>query len=701
MTINDPRDIPDLLVWYSADYEATQYADGATVTVLHDLSGNGNDSTGVVGTPKLRATAGPSGGPAVEFDGPYRYTLPHTLSGKTSAEVHSTTKSGSANAGPYHFGTFAEGGSLYPYVDGLTYLDFASTTRQNSIDTAAKPITSWRRVNMWSAAGDWAFLLDETSIRTSPSNTVGFTSSPLIGQSGALTGLLYHGGIVLFGRKLNSTERADLVTWLTANPSGGLPVTLDPPGVPTSVVVTPGIVDADMTWGIPASGGDVDGYEVRLDSGTIVDSGVDLEHAFSGLTAATEYDFEVRAYGPGGESDWVLVTASTLPVPPATPVVYLGSGEDELETFTTTHSIQVRRGLTANGVTENLEPGVCIVVFVDDTLNPLTNELTRPGRPLRVGVEEFIEDEFVFTPIFTGEIDRGELEIDKDTGKTRLVLTAYDAVPFLAGHPYATAHAGTFSQRVTPVLEDAGVDYLVHDDDPDEATGTLLTEQNTALAQLVLARDTLHGFFYVDRDNVVQAYADDQRSRDDATVILTDGSEAGLDYVGIEPGFDTDDLVNVLTIRTLDTPDPVEETFTDEASVTEWKKKAQTVTVNDLDAEFHWLRFTARLTGPALTAKQVRLNAVKIDALAAIAALDLYQPVRVVRDGLIDQEQQILHLVHEINHYRLPYAFKWMTTVTTRKRELLPLRWMDVPDDITWDDLDPTMTWNTAIYWHP
>lgn len=702
MTINDPRDISGLKLWLSAEYE-TAYSDNDTISTWQDISGNANHAT-TAGTPKWRSAQGPGSGPCVEFTSSLQsMTLPDLMNGETEGEIFATARStaGSIEHGFWKFGT-AGVNNHYPYSDNLVYDDFGSNGRKDAINVGAggSSITSWHRVNTWSKASDWSMQINESTVRSTSSNTVAWNSAPKIGSQSAGGAYVAYACIVLYDRKLTSGERSDLIAWLTANPNGGAPVTVDPPGVPDDVTVTPDVLAATLTWTAPTSGGDVDGYEVRLDGGTIVDAGLVLTYEFTGLTPDTSYDFEVRAYGPGGESDWVLVSGATLPVPPATPVIYLGPDGDMVEVFPSAHSVLVRRGLSANGVTENLEPGVCTIVFVDDALNPLSYDATRPGRPVRVGVDEFVDEEIVFVPIFTGTIDRGVIDIDKETGKSRLVVTAFDAVPTLAGHPYTTAHAGTFSQRVTPVLEDAGVEYVVHDDDPDEATGTLLTNQQTALGQLLLARDTMHGFLYVDRFNVVQAYADDQRSRTDPVMTLTDGSVAGSGYVAIDPGFDTDDLVNVLTIETLDTPDNTLETFTDEDSVTAWKKKAQTVVVNDLEAEFHWLRFTARINGPGLTVKQVRINSTRLDAFATFAALELYEAVRVVRDGLVDQEQQVVFLEHQITH-RIGLPPKWMVTATTRKRELLPLRWMDVPDDITWADLDPALTWNSAIYWHP
>lgn len=53
------------------------------------------------------------------------------------------------------------------------------------------------------------------------------------------------------------------------------------------------------------------GYEVRIDGGAPIDVGLDLDHTFTGLTPETEYELEVRSYGPGGFSDWVSTVETT------------------------------------------------------------------------------------------------------------------------------------------------------------------------------------------------------------------------------------------------------------------------------------------------------------------------------------------------------------------------------------------------------
>jgi hypothetical protein len=233
VAINDPRDISGLVVWYSAEAE-TGYSDGAQMTQWTDLSGNANHAT-VNGTtkPVWQATTGSGGGPSVRFGGAGWFTLPNVFSGATSGEMLMMVKSDNTNRDSWVFGAYT--GSYaschYPY-DGLVYERFGMTGSSSSSDrmtfTPSLSVTAWRRYNAWAANNDFAVRMDATSQATDSSNAVGFPTTPAIGVT-AISGALrttspWQGNaaaVVLYNRKLTTTERSDLDAWLAANPSGG------------------------------------------------------------------------------------------------------------------------------------------------------------------------------------------------------------------------------------------------------------------------------------------------------------------------------------------------------------------------------------------------------------------------------------------------------------------------------------------------
>jgi len=231
-----PLDIPGLYIWYSAEYEAKNYADGQQMDSWTDLSGNNFHATGVASSgakPLWKSAQGPSSaGPAVRFNDGY-FDLPAAAFGGpgapgslTAGEIFINVKADSQTSSTsLHFlnncGAAPE--QHYCYGDGSLYDNFGSSTRRS---TASPPsITAWRRYNAWSASNDWAVRLDETTYLSDTVNTVGFglTNRYQLGLGyvvpGPLKGVITT--VLFWPRKLTTTERATVIAWMQAHPYGG------------------------------------------------------------------------------------------------------------------------------------------------------------------------------------------------------------------------------------------------------------------------------------------------------------------------------------------------------------------------------------------------------------------------------------------------------------------------------------------------
>ena len=91
------------------------------------------------------------------------------------------------------------------------------------------------------------------------------------------------------------------------------------PTVPANLTATAASSTAvDLSWTASTDNVAVTGYEYRIDGGAAVDAGAGTTETVTGLTAATEYDFELRAYDAAGNaSAWSTAATETTDAAPA------------------------------------------------------------------------------------------------------------------------------------------------------------------------------------------------------------------------------------------------------------------------------------------------------------------------------------------------------------------------------------------------
>lgn len=377
-----------------------------------------------------------------------------------------------------------------------------------------------------------------------------------------------------------------------------------------------------------------------------------------------------------------------------------------------TYSLQVRRGVKASGVTDDLEPATLTAVIKGgDEVNPRLNDDVRPERPWRLRAQ--LEESAEWVTLCTGKIQRARVEYDKTDARTpdayRLHLTGTDLVRELAAHPSEIAVSGNLTQRVAAVMDPTGLPYVVDDPTPDLPSAPLPTDAKDVIAQLRLVRDTAHALMYVNREGVLAVVSDHARPRPAAAPAweATDDSSAdGIHYTGLTPALDTDAVVNLLTVKLLNGADNPETTYADAESRGEWGDHPQSVTVNDRRLETHADLWLASRVDPELLPESMtfvvqerhplsRPPEGRPEHVAAAAGLELYDLVRVTRTGIPTVDL----LVREITHTITPG--RWSVDIGLRVPEVLATRWMDVPADLTWADVPAGMTWREAVNWRP
>ncbi len=245
-----PPYMGDLLLWLSGESFKSS-AEGTPIALWTDLTGNGNNYT--------NATAGER--PTYTLQGastvlPYAVKFnwisnQHLTQVTTSTQwwnsgyaafhaffvLTSDTNEAVPTSGGLHNWTYRDGASgtmspnLYPQNDTKIITRFAtkadSGVLQYNAQNPTNNIAAWHRMDEWTAANDYALYMTDTLQYSTNVNAVEWGSyghaQATIGKSWLVTALpsttlyYYNGGIaevLLYARKLNTTERAAVNTWL-------------------------------------------------------------------------------------------------------------------------------------------------------------------------------------------------------------------------------------------------------------------------------------------------------------------------------------------------------------------------------------------------------------------------------------------------------------------------------------------------------
>lgn len=227
--------------------------------------------------------------------------------------------------------------------------------------------------------------------------------------------------------------------------------------------------------------------------------------------------------------DQVTIVATTDPVDPIIPnTPYIEP------TFTDvlgpTHTITVKRA--------GLDVGTLTAEILDADLDPSQGDLVRPGKRVRLLAKD--HDTSAWFPLFSGRVVRGQTSYtDRTDGKSaRVTLTACDAVADMAQvkRPYGVASM----DDLLHILEGGGVPYY-GSHGYGSPTIVSYNDAATLLDQVILTRDSTHGYAYVDRWGVLVL------SASGSSVQTMDESYYG--DIGVD--FDTDACINHVTVNRL------------------------------------------------------------------------------------------------------------------------------------------------------
>lgn len=221
-----PSDIASLESWHSADSltysdaagSTPQSTDAGSVRHWGDKTGNGYNWKQTSGNAPTLRTSVVNGEPVIRFSysGTQAFLDGLNYSALTEGEIFAVHKfDGIAiRSSPWFMFTYVDE-EYIPFSDGKIYSGWGSSARK-SPDVPPSSVSSFHVINIWSATNDWSYRMNNTIVRASATNTVGFVSNCNLGRgrgTGAWSGMDM-AEICVFNAKLSSGDRADMLTYL-------------------------------------------------------------------------------------------------------------------------------------------------------------------------------------------------------------------------------------------------------------------------------------------------------------------------------------------------------------------------------------------------------------------------------------------------------------------------------------------------------
>ncbi|MDR2429404.1 MAG: fibronectin type III domain-containing protein, partial [Puniceicoccales bacterium] len=300
-----PPTIPlgSLRLWLKADTLAP-----GGVAFWRDQSGNGNHATASAASTQPQVVADSDGIPSVRFNAAQsqQLSLPHFMNGATAGEafvvLKATSATPSAHRGLWRMG--AAGNSYYPLNTGALS-GFFGTTTSRSLGAPAADITQWHVYNVSSKPGEWSARFNGVQQHLATTNTVSWSTTPLLGHSGsyAFDGAIAE--ILVFEKVLSAAERETVQEYLAGRHRlAGSDETLAVPANLTTHALSSEQVS--LQWNAEGNAWVRFEIEASVAGGEFVSKGIAAGRAYlvEGLEPGTEYTFRVRARSATAVSAW-------------------------------------------------------------------------------------------------------------------------------------------------------------------------------------------------------------------------------------------------------------------------------------------------------------------------------------------------------------------------------------------------------------
>ncbi|WP_340540426.1 tail fiber protein [Nocardioides sp. GXZ039] len=321
--------------------------------------------------------------------------------------------------------------------------------------------------------------------------------------------------------------------------------------------------------------------------------------------------------------------------------------------------------LSINTSRDELNVGTLSASIRDASIDPSTSTLIRPGRRVRLMAKVDDGTADPWKPVFTGKISNGKVTYElkdpdvPDSRRAKIELTATDnATPLSAQN----RSDGVSSLAELPyLLEGCGVPWNIDGNGDQVSTATIVAknENASALDQVSIARDSAHGFAWVDRLGVLQVRSRTKMPTASSPLLATEYTDLDVDY-------DTERCINEVTIKYLRLNPVTGETeeipygpWRNETSILEWGVRSAEFTVQGIAEESSALASFAQAVLDANSTPKIRVNSTTVivdeataQGLPSRVLVDLYDLITV--KGVTGQPDRAPARVASIEHKITP-----------------------------------------------
>jgi hypothetical protein len=312
--IVEPTEIANLKLWLNGTVGVTTNASGQ-ISTWADQSGNGCDAVQSSANLKpLLSTNVINSLPVVSFYTTNDFTFSTSpFVSATQAEMMIVLKArADVPAGHRALGYFGIGHTYYPLSGGNIQESFGSTTSTRNLGEPAQALDQFHIYDVLSASNVWAARLNGLLQYQATDNEVTFPSAPRLGSANGSS--RWDGDIaevLIYSRPLTTQERGALGNYLA-----GKYALASAPAAPGSLVAKAiSSNQVSLAWSATLTNVAASFIVERKTSGgiyamiAVVENGA--SHIDTGLAAATQYYYRVKARNYGGDSDYSNETNAT------------------------------------------------------------------------------------------------------------------------------------------------------------------------------------------------------------------------------------------------------------------------------------------------------------------------------------------------------------------------------------------------------